>query len=248
MMARFRGAHDPALHVWAIPLQASPGVIQTLRELISADEAAVAERMRVPELRTAFIISHGILRVLLSRYLEKSPEEICFRESSKGKPSVFPPQPLQFNLSHSGMCALAGFAIGCEIGVDVEQVRTFSDMEAVAARFFCPDEVKDLARLSPQLREQAFFRCWTRKEAYLKATGEGLSSRLDDFQVSLCPDKPACFLRLPSGSGSWSLYDIKAGTGYAAALAHRGPERPLKVTTIEEISPLIEGLEARSFR
>jgi len=146
MMARFRGAHDPALHVWAIPLQASPGVIQTLRELISADEAAVAERMRVPELRTAFIISHGILRVLLSRYLETSPEEICFRESSKGKPSVFPPQPLQFNLSHSGMCALAGFAIGCEIGVDVEQVRTFSDMEAVAARFFCPDEVKDLFR------------------------------------------------------------------------------------------------------
>lgn len=240
MGKKFESLHDLAVHVWIVPLEAPPGVIQTLRKFLSPDEALAANRMRLSDLRSASIISRGVLRVLLSRYLEKAPEELCFCNGSKGKPALFPPQPLQFNLSHSGLRAILAFAIGCEVGVDVEQTRTFPDMEAIATRFFCPDEVSDLARLPPELREQAFFRCWTRKEAYVKAIGDGLSAPLDSFRVSLRPDEPTRFLRLANGSVPWSLYNIETGVGYAAALAHPGPERALQITTTNELSSLLD--------
>lgn len=223
---------DGNVHIWPVRLAASDPVLEWFRGLLSDPELARAESFRFERLRRLFALSRGALRVLLSRYLRCLPEEISFVYGEKGKPTLANnSSKLHFNTSHSGDIALFGFAMDLEIGVDVEQFRSMDDMPVIAARCFSAPEISDLESLPPDERVEAFFRCWTRKEAYIKATGNGLSSPLDSFRVTLLPGQPPRLTELfPAGrmARAWNLANLEIAEGYAAALAYQGEERGLE--------------------
>jgi 4'-phosphopantetheinyl transferase len=220
--------NDDEVHVWRTALNRTETELERLRQTLAPDEVERARRFHFDKHRRHFIIARGHLRCLLSRYLEIEPRAVEFRYSPYGKPSLAPEHgvaPLRFNLSHSGELALYAFTRGRDIGIDVEHVRAeFAGME-IAERFFSRREFAALESLPDPLRTVAFFNCWTRKEAYIKARGEGLSFPLDKFDVSLAPDEPAALLHTDGDAREaerWSLSELQAGTGYAATLAVEG--------------------------
>ncbi len=213
------------IHVWRVSLNMQPETIERLSRLLASDERVKAERFRFARDRNQFIIGRGLLRVLLGRYLACEPRDVRFCYSSYGKPSLDAPlaaSGLQFNLSHSHQLALLAFTYARNIGVDIEYMRSDVEFEQLAERFFAPDECAVLQTLPPAQRQEAFYNCWTRKEAYIKARGEGLSIPLESFTVSLRPGEPAALLRSrehPSDVPRWSLRALAPGEQYAAALA-----------------------------
>jgi 4'-phosphopantetheinyl transferase len=229
------------VHVWMIDL-AGAAEIGAALGLLSADERDRAGRFRFDRDRRAFILTRAALRVMLGRYLGAPPEGIRFVYGNRGKPALAGRGALlQFNVSHSGNRAALAFTAGCEVGIDVEQIRAMPDVVAIAERYFSAEERADLARVERAARTAAFFRCWTRKEAYIKATGEGLSAPLDGFQVTLEPGAGARFVHVRgdrSEATAWQLRDLEPGSGYAAALAIRDAARTIRMR------PLIGASEA----
>lgn len=221
---------DRAVHVWALRLEAPLALVSQFEKFLSRDEAARAGRFNFDYLRSSFILAHGALRLLLAGYLDARPAEIEFACGANGKPSVAASTPLQFNLSHSNGLALLAFTSGCELGIDIEKVRPMPDLQQIASRFFCAEETAELMSLPRSQRDRAFFLCWTRKEAYIKAIGVGLSAPLDRFAVSLRPAEPAQFLHLDGDQATarqWTLHDCDLGSAYVGALAYRDAPRPL---------------------
>jgi 4'-phosphopantetheinyl transferase len=220
-------AHEE-VHVWRASCSLPAEVMRALRGLLSEDEAARADRFRFARDRDDFTVARGGLRVILGRYTGRAPGSLRFIYSPYGKPSLDEGAggvALRFNLSHSGGVALYAVTVGREVGVDVEQVREEMDCVGVADRFFSANEVKVLQSLAPEARTRAFFDCWARKEAYIKARGEGLSLPLDSFDVSLAPGEPAALLRTRGDAAEaarWTLRELSAGRDYAAALAVEG--------------------------
>ncbi len=214
------------VHLWRAGLRRDNETISEWKNLLCQEELARAARFRVEDARRRFIAGRAILRLLLGRYLRRDPAEILLRYQPHGKPYLAGGAggfDLRFNLSHSNELALYAFAREREIGVDLEQIRTDRDHDLLAARFFSPEENAALATLPPEGRRDAFFRCWTRKEAYLKARGEGLSIPLAGFSVSA--GQTAALLNVdfaPEETGRWSLISIDSIPGYAAALAVEG--------------------------
>jgi 4'-phosphopantetheinyl transferase len=204
--------------------------LETLRKVLSPDEQARAERFCFEKDRQRFIASRGILREILSRYLKREPARLEFSYSRFGKPSLAPDDSgsgVHFNLSHSHGLALYAISRFPEIGVDVERLRRDFPCEQIAEHFFSPHEVKTLRSLPEAGKYEAFFNCWTRKEAFVKARGEGLSLPLDQFTVSLAPAEPVALLRTEGDSGEasqWALRGINPVDGYIAALAAKGNE------------------------
>jgi 4'-phosphopantetheinyl transferase len=227
----FRPALPPPseVHVWTVELVADRDSADACFRSLSADERERASRFRFEHLRTAFTLSHGILRWLLGRYLAVQPDRVGFAYGERGKPRLaFPAAPIEFNMAHSGRYAAYAFAVGCEVGVDIEEVRSISDQENVVQRFFSPAECEEWLDLDPSQRGQAFFRCWTRKEAYIKALGDGLSIPLDSFRVSLRPGVPASVIDVrgdAAAAGRWRLSALAAPDGYEASLALPGQGR-----------------------
>jgi len=160
------------------------------------DERQRAERFRFERDRRRFIVAHGVLRDILGRYLKCSPAQVSFSYNQYGKPALAQESEaigLRFNMSHSHEVALYALTRAREVGVDVELLREdFASLE-IAERFFSRSEVALLNSLAPELRTDGFFNCWTRKEAYIKALGEGLSHPLDRFAVSLAPGSQRVF-------------------------------------------------------
>jgi 4'-phosphopantetheinyl transferase len=195
---------------------------------LSAAERERADKFYFDEDRARFMLAHGALRQILSRYLGLGPGEIVFDQGPQGKPNLDPMpdrKGLTFNLSHSGSFVLIAVGRERELGVDVEKVRPEIDLEGIAGRFFSEAEQEALLSLAPQLRPAAFFRCWTRKEAYIKARGGGLSIPLGQFDVTLDPESEAALLATrddPAEADRWSLYNLEVGEGYQAALAVAG--------------------------
>ena len=224
------------IDVWSLrTADVSKAVVSKLELFLTPDERRRAERFRFEDLRHSFVLTRGALRVLLGRYLHVPPDKIQIAYGSKGKPRLAEPGLATFNVSHSGGMALFGFATGREIGVDVEGIRPLADMLDIAQRFFCPAETAELMSLPANQRERAFFHCWTRKEAYIKALGEGLSVPLDDFQVTLRPGEPARIIHLAGdvdAARTWRLYELELSPGYVGALAHRGLARQLRLLPI----------------
>ena len=220
-----------AVHIWPVWTHAPDAVVEQFQLLLAPDETDRAGRFRFVHLQQSFILARGALRVLLGRYLNTAPGRIQFSYGSKGKPALAGLNRLQFNATHSGDLALFAFTMDCEIGVDVEQIRPMPDIEDVAKRFFCAEEAAELMSLPAGQREHSFFLCWTRKEAYIKATGDGLSTPLDAFRVTLRPGEPAAMVHLerdPIAAQNWTLQDVSPARGYAAALAYRDAPRPLE--------------------
>lgn len=219
------------VHVWQAVLNRPLSQVQSLFHILAVDERARAEQFVFQRDREHFIVAHGVLRAILSCYLHSTPEQVSFRYSSYGKPSLSEESgddTLRFNLSHSHGLALYAVTRGREVGIDLERIRPEVEVEQIARRFFSRREVATLLALPKTLQREAFFLCWTRKEAYIKARGEGLSLPLDQFDVSLIPGEPAILLHTqgdPHEAHRWSLQELTVAAGYAAALAVEGPNQ-----------------------
>lgn len=172
------------VHLWCSPLDLSSTQLSAFVSLLSCDEHAKAQRFRFDKHRRRYIIAHGMLRIILARYLKIEPQQVEFEYSSRGKPRILGTN-IQFNLSHSHEMALYGITDDCPIGVDIEQLRPMTDAAAIANRFFCATESAIIEGLTSPEQENAFFQLWTAKEAYLKATGEGLGGGLDRVEIAL---------------------------------------------------------------
>ncbi len=216
------------VHVWKASLEVPHNVVNHLNGVLSADEFDRARRFHFEKDRRHWIVAHGILRLLLGRYLDVEANELQFVTNDYGKPSLVQPlheAQLHFNLSHSGEIALYAFAYDRQVGIDIEHMRGPLDYEEVATHYFSSYECSMLHALPASLREEAFYMCWTRKEAYIKAHGVGLSQPLDEFDVSLTPSEPAALLadrHDPEAPGRWSLYTLAPEDRYAGALAVEG--------------------------
>lgn len=212
-----------AVHVWAAPLDVTPARLVELRATLSPDEQERAARFGSELLTARFVASRGQLRELLSEYLGAAPSEIRFAYSTRGKPSVLAPNsPIRLSVSHSGDVALYAFSAFSEVGVDVEAAVAFDAMSGIASRYFSAAERAALAAASRSTYTTAFYSCWTRKEAYLKARGIGLNEPLDGFDVSMRPGDRAALLRVAgdaSAPSRWSLAHLEPARGYIGALA-----------------------------
>jgi 4'-phosphopantetheinyl transferase len=235
------------VHVWPVINRGTDWTASGLGSFLSPDEADRADAFRFEDLRRSFRLTRGALRLLIGRYLGISPEQVPLRQGSHGKPGLARQKgagaDLEFNVSHSGTMALFAFTFGCEIGVDVERIGPLEDMARVARHFFSLEETEDLFALTPGERERAFYLCWTRKEAYVKAVGNGLSIPLDSFAVTLRPGEPARFLHLDhdqSLARAWILHDLEVMTGYAAALAYRDAPRPVRLQPVLDMGELLD--------
>ena len=213
------------VHVWRAHLEQPPEVVQRLLRTLDADEQARANRFHFERHRRRFIVGRAILRTLLGRYLDVRAEEVRFAFGPYGKPELdaaHHASALRFNASNSHEVAVYAFVQEHEIGIDVEHIRQDFATEEIAERFFSQREVEVLRTLPREEQAPSFFRCWTRKEAYIKAIGSGLSHPLDQFDVTLAPNEPASLLRDhrdPEASTRWEMFNLEVGDGYAGALA-----------------------------
>jgi 4'-phosphopantetheinyl transferase len=220
------------LHVWAVPLT---GDASQFGALLSAAERDRLVRYRFADHQRRFQIGHGALRLILAGYLEADPASLDYRQGPRGKPYLVG-DGLSFNLSHSGKLALIGVSKQ-ELGLDIEKVRHLESLTQIAQRHFSDAEYKKLDALDGQARELAFYRCWTRKEAYIKALGEGLSMALDSFDVSLGsePELLACHDGRENPA-DWSLLDVSPGPEFVGAIAMRAPTPTVRRFRFEGVS------------
>jgi 4'-phosphopantetheinyl transferase len=212
------------VHLWQRTLQTSAAALEACYELLSLEERERASRYRVERPRTEFVLTRGTLRSLISGYLRRTPQSVLFRYTEHGKPFLDGPGDLRFNVSHTDGLAFMAFVRNRDIGVDVEKIHPQRDLKQVAERFFSTRERHDLEHLSDDEMHAAFFRCWTRKEAFIKGKGEGLSLPLHEFDVSIDPNDLQALLATrpdPLEAGHWILRDVPVFPGYAAALAVR---------------------------
>jgi 4'-phosphopantetheinyl transferase len=203
-------------------LQADASLLHVLSGTLSSDERGQANRFVSIEHRDAYVVARGLLRLILSSALGCKPELVPIVYGQHGKPAIDGRADLTFNLSHSGNIVVYALSRRRQLGVDVEYVRPIQDLEDIARRFFCPAEYEQLLHISPEHKLRAFYNCWTRKEAFVKATGEGASHPLDAFQVTLLPGEPARFVSIDGRPGEhtrWSLHDISPSETYVSALA-----------------------------
>ena len=200
--------------------------LASLEAVLSRDERERAGRFRFGRHRDRFIVARSALRRILSVYGAGAPAEIRLRYGPKGKPRLASDCGIEFNVSHSEDLAVVAVAQGSEVGIDVERIRAMPSGRAIARRFFSATEAAMLERLPAAEFGEAFWRCWTRKEAYVKARGDGLSLPLDSFDVSLeAPGRLLLLATRPDAGEAhhWRLLDVNVGPGYAAALAVGGP-------------------------
>lgn len=232
------------VHVWAVWLTAPDEVSGAYRALLLPEETARADRFAFEHLKRHYEVSQGALRLLLARYLNCHPRHLAFTFGAKGKPALRSESHLRFNLSNSADLALYAFAVDCEIGVDVEEVREIPDLEHIASRFFCRAEAAELLSIGGKLaREEAFFRCWTRKEAYIKAVGNGLYLPLDQFQVTLLTDDPPRFVHIGKSAKAgdeWTLQNLEPAPGYVGALAYHAGARNISFHEPQAPEELLE--------
>ena len=219
------------VHVWRSLLNLPTSQLLHLRQTLTADELGRVARFRFQEDRNRFIAARGLLRTILGRYLGLEPGVLRFSYGPFGRPTLAAPFGLSdhrgrdFNLSHSGDLVLFALAQGRKVGVDLERIDPSVEWEPMAERFFSPWENAALRAVPPDVRRQAFFTCWTRKEAYVKARGQGLSLPLDRFDVSVAPGERAMVWATrddPGEAARWVLRDLATEPGYVAALAVEG--------------------------
>lgn len=224
---------EHAVHVWKIALDASPHTLETLRTTLDSSELHRASRFRFRADERRFIIGRSALRIILSRYVAMAPNKITFVYNTYGKPELpnSPSTPaIHFNISHSGELALIGICHNRRVGIDVERLDRAVRIQAIADRYFSPEESEAIRSLPPEQQRLAFFRCWTAKEAYLKALGVGLYGSLNNLRTSICNGNTVSIRRFVNGNranGSWTLKPLDVGKNYVATLALEGANSQL---------------------
>lgn len=222
------------IHIRLFNLALSEVELAGLELLLSPNELERANRLFTSQLRNHYIAGRGTLRTILASFLKREPADLILNTNQYGKPFL-PEEPghqgLSFNLSHSGDLAILALAEHCELGIDLEQIRNNLPFRAMAMQFFSIQEQTALFSLPAEQQLAAFYRCWTRKEAYLKGCGCGFSQPADSCEVSLLPDQPPVLLSHrtdPDQSGSWNLIDLDVPVGFCAALAVQGQIRIIR--------------------
>lgn len=214
--------HDTA-HVWHCSFSKNESRRPILEQLLSEDEKKKASKFKFKKDRNGYVISRGILRELLGSYLDISPTEIKFEYTLYGKPYL-PNNGLNFNVSHSGDMAAFAFFLGSEIGVDIEKIKDDFDVLEIAQHFFSKNEIEAMENLPEEQLSRAFYRCWTRKESFIKAEGSGLSFPLNKFTVSLDNDHQATLSATDweaTEKSKWSLFSFVPQEHYIMAISVR---------------------------
>ncbi len=219
------------IHVWRAIVDVPSTRLQVYQDTLSPDEQERAQRFRAPQHRQRFTAARGILRHILARYLRQSPREIHFESGAFGKPCLQDPaeRSLHFNVSHSGQWAVYAVSRDLEVGIDLEEDRDSLDYAGLAERICSPEELTVFQNLSQTEQRAAFFRCWTRKEAFVKALGHGFSFPLQNVTVTFTSDDPPRILNLQRNLSEtdslpedWSLFNLPLGQGFLGALAVAG--------------------------
>ena len=225
--------------LWRAQLDAEPDVLAEFQSSLSAEEKSRANRFHFSRDRSRFVVSRGVLRVLLSIYLRTSPAAVKLATDDNGKPFVLAGQhsasrtPIRFNTSHSESWAVFAFSRELELGIDIEYFLRDVDYEAILERHFSDVERTQLRALPPDVRHQAFFRVWTRKEACLKATGEGLRTDLDSFSVPLELDARQRISLTINGLSTSTMYSFSPAFEFEGALVVEGSGHDLRFWTWE---------------
>ena len=215
------------LHIWRAQVDQRNALLLKFSNTETCDETERAKQFQVEQARARFLICRVILKNILRRYSNLEAGCLRFEYGRYGKPYLSNTD-LRFNSSHSNNLALYAIGLGQEIGIETEYIRPVLDRDQIVDRYFTAKEKIMYGRLTPDAKGPAFFNGWTRKEAYLKATGVGLNQPLRTVEVSLEPGKPARLLRIngnPREADAWSLYELSLGTDYAGALAVKGRYR-----------------------
>jgi len=213
------------IDVWRVRLPASADKLQACRALLADQEVESLARIKAEHRRRELIVGRAALRQLLAAAVGASPRELSFVHHGMGKPALsdaWRDCPLAFNVSHSRDWALIAIAQADRVGIDVEYAHRAADLGALARRFFAPAEAERVLALPEAERRWAFFRCWTRKEAIVKALGGGIAAGLDRFEVTVTADEPPRLVRADSDFGpaeDWSLVDLPLDPDYVATAA-----------------------------
>jgi 4'-phosphopantetheinyl transferase len=216
------------VHVWLAGLAQTPARLAEFRRLLCEEETTKAARFLQPRDRDRAVVGRGLLRKLIGKYLDVEPGGLRFRYNGCGKPGLESGcvgSPLEFNVSHSHDFVLLAFTRQRTVGVDIEHVRTKHTGDAIARRYFAPAEVVALSAVPSALQVAAFFECWTRKEAYLKARGDGLSRPLDSFEVAFGPGVVPAIRREddpPDPPANWTVVNPPSVPDCAAAVVVEG--------------------------
>lgn len=219
---------DREVHVWRAQREPSSSQVEWLLGILTEDEITRANRFSFERDRQRFVAARVILRSILSRYIVISPGQIRFNYNAYGKPFLAPEfssDQLSFNLSHSGSMALYAITRNREIGIDIERIRSEVEHEEITKQFFSANEVAMLGAMPNEKKLEAFYTCWTRKEAYIKARGKGLSLPLNSFDVFFAPRGVTMSLMTedePQTHSPWTILDLEPGPGYTGALAVKG--------------------------
>jgi len=225
------------IHVWHATLDRDESVLAHLESTLSPDEKARADRFHFLKDRNHYIVGRGLLRELLGVYLQQSPARLEFSYAQYGKPFLSGTNAssgLSFNLAHSAGLVVYAVARERNLGIDIELIKPESAGEDIAKRYFSAREVSDLLTLPPEEKVEGFFHCWSRKEAYLKATGMGLQIPLDSFAVSLTPGQPAQFLG--GVEPCWKIASYSPAEGYSAALVYDGAPSSIKYFPVDSFA------------
>jgi 4'-phosphopantetheinyl transferase len=227
--ANKRALGDDEVDVWRVSLAPLGSMVNDFRGHLSGQEIDRAEKFKFQNDRERYILTHGLLRGILSLYTDVAPEELRFTENPYGKPELVHPSGsnLTFNMSHSHEMALIGIARGRQIGVDIEYVKKDFEWKEIIERFFSPREIQMINALPKNLQHRAFFACWTRKEAYVKATGMGLSLPLKEFDVSPVPGAATLLLSSPEKT-RWSMKEVDVAAAYVATVAVEGHDARIR--------------------
>ena len=212
-------------HVWVAPLDQPAKLIEKLWFLLSEDERTRAGQFYFPLHRNRFVSGRGMLRCLLAEYLRCDPAELRFTYGISGKPSLGDAQGIEFNVAHSHGAGLFAFS-GDSLGVDIEAVRTTPERALIARGFFASGEYERLEKLPEAEQQLAFLRCWTRKEAFLKTKGTGITAGLKSFEVAFEPGCEAAILR--GGEDGASMHHLDPAVGYVGALFVQNPHPRLR--------------------
>lgn len=218
--------------LWRVSVSEAAIFRNVFQETLSNDEIEQAQRFRFDPDRERFLVAHGCLRLLLSGYLGVPASDITFSRTTHGKPFLQENSPLHFNLSHSGAWVLFAFSIQGPVGVDVEEVRPVKDSLGIARRFFSSEEFEQVRTAAEGKRDDCFFRIWTRKEAFVKAIGKGISVPLKSFSLPVSPGTV-----LWEGH-SWWVQDLPLSENTLAAVAS---QNPLYQPQIRDVLEYLEG-------
>src|SRR5579859_289641 len=205
------------LHLWRVRCDCAPELLHHYQDLLSPSEQERAARFVIAEARRDFMVTRAALREILGKYLNVEPSGIALRQGKHGKPHISGEPALQFNVSHSQGLAVLAFSSGEEIGVDIERTRAEFPASEIAGRFFSEKEVTEMEVLPPEERNRAFFSCWTRKEAYVKARGGGLQIPLGGFSLKVSESEEQQIL--DEEGKEWTIYSFEIAPEFAGAVA-----------------------------